>query len=69
MTTLSATTVAATISNTTHIYDTYDLFIHPHWRQFPIIPEIWHYAIGIFITFVGISGTMGNLLVLYIFGA
>ncbi|KAK7111806.1 rhodopsin-like [Littorina saxatilis] len=67
MTTAIATT-AASISNTTHIYDTYDLFIHPHWKQFPLVPVIWHYAIGVFITFVGISGTFGNLLVIYIFG-
>ena len=67
MTTAIATTTAA-MSNTTHIYDTYDLFIHPHWKQFPLIPDIWHYAIGIFITFVGISGMLGNILVIYIFG-
>nr|KAG5709810.1 hypothetical protein BaRGS_032634 [Batillaria attramentaria] len=68
MTTALATTAASAISNTTHIYDTYDLFIHPHWKQFPLIPDMWHYAIGVFITFVGISGTLGNLLVIYIFG-
>ncbi|KAL8565511.1 hypothetical protein ACOMHN_049487 [Nucella lapillus] len=55
-------------SNTSHVYDTYDLFIHPHWKQFPPISPGWHYAIGVFITVVGISGTLGNLLVIYIFG-
>ncbi|KAL8569629.1 hypothetical protein ACOMHN_057196 [Nucella lapillus] len=67
MTTAVATPPSA-LSNTTHIYDTYDLFIHPHWKQFPLIPVYWHYAIGVFITVVGISGTFGNLLVIYIFG-
>lgn len=67
MTTALATTTEM-VSNTTHIYDTYDLFIHPHWKQFPLIPEAWHYAIGVYITIVGISGVFGNLLVIYIFG-
>ncbi|CAL1528992.1 unnamed protein product [Lymnaea stagnalis] len=53
---------------TTHVYDTYDLFIHPHWYQYPLIAPAWHYAMGIFITFVSIFGSLGNLLVMYIFG-
>ncbi|GFS12641.1 rhodopsin [Elysia marginata] len=65
---LVMTTPAAAQSNTTHVYDTYGLFIHPHWYQFPLIPPVWHYAMGIFITFVSIFGSMGNLLVMYIFG-
>nr|BDI63180.1 GQ-rhodopsin 2 [Peronia verruculata] len=54
--------------NTTHIYDTYGVFIHPHWYQYPLISPGWHYAMGIFITFVSIFGSLGNLLVMYIFG-
>ncbi|KAK3784009.1 hypothetical protein RRG08_025204 [Elysia crispata] len=65
---LLVTTPAAAQSNTTHVYDTYGLFIHPHWYQFPLIPPIWHYAMGCFITLVSIFGSMGNLLVMYIFG-
>ncbi|XP_035827770.1 rhodopsin-like [Aplysia californica] len=53
---------------TTHVYDTYDLFIHPHWYQYGLIAPGWHYAMGIFITFVSIFGSLGNLLVMYIFG-
>ncbi|XP_076442275.1 rhodopsin-like [Babylonia areolata] len=68
VTTAVVDTTTSTMSNITHIYDTYDLFIHPHWKQFPLVPDVWHYAIGVFITFVGISGTLGNLLVIYIFG-
>ncbi|CAH1779377.1 unnamed protein product [Owenia fusiformis] len=47
------------------------LFIHPHWRQFDIegIPAIWHYAVGIFITIVGITGMTGNFLVIYMFSS
>jgi hypothetical protein len=67
-----ATTAAATttqgLENTTHIFDTYDLFIHPHWYQFPLVPDAWHYAVGIFITCYGICGVFGNCLVIYIFG-
>lgn len=55
-------------NGTTHMFDSFDLFIHPHWYQFPAIAPIWHYAMGIFITFVSIFGSLGNLLVMYIFG-
>nr|BDI63179.1 GQ-rhodopsin 1 [Peronia verruculata] len=53
---------------TTHVYDTYEIFIHPHWYQYGLISPAWHYAMGIFITFVSIFGALGNLLVMYIFG-
>ena len=52
---------------TTHIYDTYNVFIHPHWKQFPLVSAEWHYIIGIYITIVGFTGILGNALVIYIF--
>ncbi|XP_059167105.1 rhodopsin-like [Physella acuta] len=55
-------------NGTTHVYDTYDLFIHPHWYQYGLISPAWHYSMGIFITFVSIFGSLGNVLVMYIFG-
>ncbi|CAG5117095.1 unnamed protein product, partial [Candidula unifasciata] len=54
--------------NTTHEYDTFGVFIHPHWYKFPLIPPAWHYAMGVFITFVSVFGSLGNFLVMYIFG-
>uniref|UniRef100_A0A2C9JUU2 G-protein coupled receptors family 1 profile domain-containing protein n=1 Tax=Biomphalaria glabrata TaxID=6526 RepID=A0A2C9JUU2_BIOGL len=65
---LKMTSPAFSYNMTTHVYDTYDLFIHPHWYQFALISPAWHYAMGIFITFVSIFGSLGNLLVMYIFG-
>ncbi|KAK0053094.1 rhodopsin [Biomphalaria pfeifferi] len=65
---LKMTSPAYSYNMTTHVYDTYDLFIHPHWYQFALISPAWHYAMGIFITFVSIFGSLGNLLVMYIFG-
>ncbi|KAH9498863.1 hypothetical protein Btru_004890 [Bulinus truncatus] len=62
------TSPAYSYNLTTHVYDTYDLFIHPHWYQYGLIPPAWHYAMGIFITCVSIFGSLGNLLVMYIFG-
>lgn len=55
------------MNTTTHLYDTYNYFVHPHWKSFPLIPDHWHYIAGIFITIVGICGVSGNLLVIYIF--
>nr|BBA21101.2 rhodopsin [Ambigolimax valentianus] len=62
------TTTPVPENYTTHEYDTFGVFIHPHWYQFPLITPAWHYAMGIFITFVSIFGSMGNMLVMYIFG-
>ncbi|RUS81779.1 hypothetical protein EGW08_010471, partial [Elysia chlorotica] len=62
------TPAAAHLNITTHVYDTHGLFIHPHWYKYPLIPPMWHYSMGIFITFVSIFGAIGNLLVMYIFG-
>ncbi|GFO38438.1 rhodopsin [Plakobranchus ocellatus] len=58
---------ASQLTTTTHVYDTHGIFIHPHWYQFPLVPPIWHYSMGIFITFVSIFGALGNLLVMYTF--
>ncbi|XP_064617472.1 rhodopsin-like [Liolophura sinensis] len=44
-----------------------DLIIHPHWSQFPPVPDHWHYIIGVYITLVGITGVFGNFLVIWIF--
>ena len=52
---------------TTSIYDTYDYFIHPHWKQFGLVPSHWHYIVGIYITIVGITGIIGNSVVIWIF--
>ncbi|KAL4240207.1 Melanopsin [Mactra antiquata] len=51
----------------THIFDTYSVFIHPHWRNFPMVADAWHYFIGVYITCVGITGILGNSLVIWIF--
>ncbi|OWF40988.1 rhodopsin, GQ-coupled-like [Mizuhopecten yessoensis] len=53
--------------NTTHLYDTYDYFVHPHWKQFDPVPHTWHYFIGIFISIVGVSGVIGNIVVITMF--
>ena len=44
-------------------------FAHPYWRQFNVkdIPDEYHYAVAIWMTFFGIMGTLGNLLVIYTF--
>ncbi|XP_060066645.1 rhodopsin, GQ-coupled-like [Ylistrum balloti] len=51
----------------THLYDTYDYYIHPHWRQYPPVSDNWHYFIGFFITVVGLSGVIGNIVVIWTF--
>nr|WAB24747.1 rhodopsin [Haliotis discus hannai] len=69
--TTEVTAVEGTTSfhdNVTHLYDSWeDIFIHPHWKSFPPIPDVWHYTIGVYITAVGITGVIGNLIVIYIF--
>ena len=52
---------------TTHIYDTYNYFVHPHWYDFPLVSDEWHYIVGVYITIVGFTGVFGNGLVIYIF--
>src|SRR6218665_2544613 len=44
-------------------------FAHTYWHQFDIknIPAGYHYAIAIWMTFFGILGTLGNLLVIWVF--
>jgi len=54
-------------NDTISIYDTYDYFIHPHWKQFGLVPDHWHYIVGIYITIVGITGIVGNAIVIWIF--
>ena len=56
-----------TIEMTTHLFDTFSVFIHPHWYNFPVVEDGWHYLIGIYITFVGFTGILGNALVIWIF--
>jgi hypothetical protein len=56
-----------TTNLTESIYDTYGYYIHPHWKQFPLIPAYYHYIVGIYITLVGISGIAGNSIVIWIF--
>ncbi|ESO83966.1 hypothetical protein LOTGIDRAFT_108602, partial [Lottia gigantea] len=43
------------------------MFVHPHWKNFPPVSAAWHNFIGIFITFVGITGVIGNFVVIYTF--
>ncbi|XP_060066760.1 rhodopsin, GQ-coupled-like [Ylistrum balloti] len=64
---MSEESVTETLTNTTHIYDTYDYFIHPHWKRFPPVSDSWHYFDGIFIGLVGITGVIGNILVIWMF--
>ena len=45
----------------------FESIVHPYWRQFDMVPEVYHYLVGVYISIVGISGVLGNLLVLYIF--
>nr|QKY89066.1 Rhabdomeric opsin [Chaetopleura apiculata] len=44
-----------------------DIIIHPHWKQFPPVPDYWHYLAGAYMTFMGITGVVGNLIVIWIF--
>jgi hypothetical protein len=48
-----------------------DLVMHPHWKMYEEellnVPPFHHYLIGIYIAVVGIMGTLGNALVIYIF--
>ena len=43
--------------------------IHDHWKQFDMdeIAPAWFHAIAIFITFAGIVGVLGNMMITYIF--
>ncbi|XP_060565088.1 rhodopsin, GQ-coupled-like [Ruditapes philippinarum] len=64
----TATDLTTNIAETTtHLFDTYGIFIHPHWKNFPIVSDEWHYLIGIIITCVGITGIIGNSLVIWMF--
>lgn len=65
--TTDATSIGSVESGTS-IYDTYDYFIHPHWKQFAPIPDHWHYIVGVYIMCVGITGVIGNGIVIWIFG-
>ena len=47
-----------------------DSILHPYWRQFDIesmIPDSWHYGVALWMTFFGILGVLGNLLVIVTF--
>ena len=52
---------------TTHVFETYNYFVHPHWYNFPVVSAEWHYLVGVYITLVGFTGIFGNALVIYIF--
>ena len=77
MTTLDdrGTTTFDIYDNTTTLDDTSDPFwdqlpfAHEYWHQFDIegIPAEYHYAVAIWMTFFGIIGVVGNLLVIYTF--
>lgn len=56
-----------TYNDTTSVYDTYDYFIHPHWKQFGLVPDHWHFLVGVYITIVGLTGIIGNSIVIWIF--
>ena len=44
-------------------------YAHPYWKQFNMeeIPDKYHYGIATWMTFFGISGVLGNFLVIWIF--
>ncbi|XP_033747547.1 rhodopsin, GQ-coupled-like [Pecten maximus] len=67
---LSVVEEVTTINTTTsHVFDTYDYYIHPHWRHYPVVSDNWHYFVGLFITVVGISGVIGNMVVIWMFSS
>nr|AKS48308.1 rhabdomeric opsin 2 [Platynereis dumerilii] len=49
------------------------LFFHPHWRKYrqmlENVPDSVHYILGIYITFVGFAGVIGNAIVIFVFTA
>jgi len=55
------------VNVTTHVFDTYNYFIHPHWRQFPLVSDTAHYIAGVVITIVGFCGIFGNAIVIWMF--
>jgi len=61
------TDITDACNDTINIYDTYDYFIHPHWKQFGLVLDHWHYLVVIYVTIVGITGIVGNSIVIWIF--
>ncbi|XP_052071148.1 rhodopsin, GQ-coupled-like [Mytilus californianus] len=57
----------STYNDTTSVYDTYGYYIHPHWKQFDLVPDHWHFMVGVYITIVGLTGIIGNSIVIWIF--
>ncbi|XP_071132770.1 rhodopsin, GQ-coupled-like [Mytilus edulis] len=57
----------STYNVSTSVYDTYGYYIHPHWKQFDLVPDHWHFMVGVYITIVGITGIIGNSIVIWIF--
>ncbi|CAH0385630.1 unnamed protein product [Bemisia tabaci] len=41
--------------------------VHPHWRAFPNIPEMWHLMLGAIYFILMIVSTLGNGIVIYLF--
>uniref|UniRef100_I6RAP7 Onychopsin n=1 Tax=Eoperipatus sp. LH-2012 TaxID=1198996 RepID=I6RAP7_9BILA len=44
-----------------------DLWVHPHWYQFPQQSELMHFIFGLCICFLGILSVVGNFFVMWIF--
>nr|AKG27054.1 opsin [Dugesia japonica] len=66
----NATSDNASLSKSPWHWDPeFESIVHPYWRTFDMVPEVYHYLVGVFISIVGISGVLGNLLVLYIFAS
>ena len=50
-------------------WDDWDLYVHPHWKQYDMdaLPDWGHYIVGIYIGIVGITGVIGNFTVIFMF--
>ena len=47
------------------------LTLHPHWQQqlhiLEAIPDIAHYLVGVYMCLVGLTGVLGNGVLIYLF--
>nr|CCP46948.1 Ek arthropsin [Euperipatoides kanangrensis] len=46
-----------------------DLLIHPHWKNYPPVSKEAHAIVGYIMIFIGVIGSLGNALVIWIFGS